>query len=396
MAEIVKYLLSLTLDSSRQLSVLPCATSWGICTEHSLGRNQLRTKARRSITWKLSGSAIHNNSQRFGLQGRLFTLPVELLQEIATYLPPSGRVALSLTCKALQNTVGAGSPQWPKALEKHDVLALLVLIQRDVPQYRLCSPCRTLHLPSRSIIMLPSNKLHRDRNLHPMVQAYLQAPDEKKCPNLLYWLSPEHLRRAVTKQICISTLRCSGTVSLSRAFPTIPELHGGTFDFKITPALNRSNVIFHADYEINFICAPIRYWSKGHIQKLLRYFDLRCCLHCSTGRMLDEILCFLSHRQDGLPHGIINNCVRAWDPNQEEGCGHHSHDCKCAVEYRIQSVLKRGEIAPTGVRISIWQWLGDKSDDWVLRQKGVLRNLYEDAVMDVEWAEDRNVVEVPG
>ncbi|KAF2736608.1 hypothetical protein EJ04DRAFT_521825 [Polyplosphaeria fusca] len=319
------------------------------------------------------------------MQCRLLALPVELLHEIATYLLPFQRVIFSLTCKALRNTVGTGSPQWPKELFKEDVLELLPLLQRDIPQYRLCSPCKTLHLPSRSVVKLSSNKLQRGKILHPMVQAYLQAPDEKKCINLLYWLSPEHLRLAAAKQICISTLRCSGTISLSTAFPTVPELHGGAFNFTITPVMNRKNVIFHAVYEVIFVCAPVRYWANSHTRKLLSYFDMRCCLHCSTGQMLDEMLCVLSHRNDGLPHGVMHNCVRAWDANEEEGCGHHSHACKCAVEYRIERVMKEGETAPVGIRVSIWQWLGDRSDDWVLRQKGVLRNLYEEAIMEVEW-----------
>ncbi|KAF2464033.1 uncharacterized protein BDR25DRAFT_307364 [Lindgomyces ingoldianus] len=257
----------------------------------------------------------------------------------------------------------------------------------------------TLHPPTYNTIKIPRNKLRRQPH-HPQLRAYLLAPDEGNYPDILYWLCGEHLQRAISKEICLSTLRCSGSIALGPTLPKHPALNGASFHFKATPALSRRNIIFHAEYELTFNCAPCRFWSEAYVRSLLLFFDLRCCLHCSTGQMQDEIICFLFHGPNTpLQQGVVNTCVRATDRlgDIEEGCGHHIHVCECATEYKIEPVRQLGLDVPVGVKVLIWQWLGHRSNDYVLRQKGVLRNLYEDAAMEMEWEASRTgIAEVVG
>ena len=74
------------------------------------------------------------------------------------------------------------------------------------------------------------------------------------------------------------------------------------------------------------------------------------------------------------PNEDDNACVRkVQDYEIEQGCAAHTHSCDCATEYQITPM------PPYGFRVVVWQWLGDKADDSVFHQRGILRNLYEEA-----------------
>ncbi|KAF2186969.1 hypothetical protein K469DRAFT_705515 [Zopfia rhizophila CBS 207.26] len=382
--------------SQRVITILPCAFSPESCTAHRVGRNQPQWAKKENASiltnWlEFIPSILATGKNR---QCHLLSLPVELLQEIATYLPEYERIALALTCKALQATLGSDSFPSLQKIDKNEFISLLTALQRDIPNYRVCCPCKTLHGPNNSAVALPPNKLRRLSQPDPLLKcaaACLLAPFHGLSPDrrLLYWLSHEHVQRAINKRICLSTLRCSGSNS---PFSDVPGLHDATFDFKIVPVLSRRNIIFHASYDVRFACTPSRWWSEGYVKSLVQYFDLRCCMHCSTDQMLDEIICFLYHGRTSTQQES-NACVRAREPQNvpvDEGCGHHIHACECATEYKIEALKEpgQGQHAPIGVRIYVWQWLGHRSDDYVLRHRGVLRNLYEDAVLELEWNAD--------
>jgi hypothetical protein len=373
------------MRSGTPLTILPCVASPALCTEHSIGRNlpdeaQATTERAKDFAFRIWSNLPFRLRATKASQCQILALPVELLQEFVTYLSASERVLFTLTCKALYSALGSQIFSVLRKVDKTELNKFLVVLQRDLPGYRFCQPCATLHSPKSSTIILPSNKLRREE-FHPSLQAWLFAPGP---PDILYWLSTEHLQRAISSQTCIHTLRCSGVVDLSEALPQVPALHKTTFSFKISPVVSRRNVIFHAVYQIQFPCIPARHWSKVSVRDLLAHFDIRCCLHCSTNQMLDEMICFLYHSRHPSQIGEVNGCVRARDWDADEGCNHHLHVCTCTTEYKIEPIGPPASNAVIGLKVCIWQWLGERKDDYVLKQRGVLRNAYMDAMMGLE------------
>lgn len=391
----------LTQAGPRTLSVLPCsASAW--CTEHSLGHNQPQAVIGTSgyslwttISAYLPFLAFKSQSPQCHL---ITLLPVEILREIFLYLTLPERIAIALTSKALYSAVG--THEFVKLKDKsneNELINLLTLLQRDSRTHRLCQSCKILHSPTHSTITLPPNKLRRQK-LHPTVQVYILAPHVQGSGSILFWLTDEHFWLAVSKQICIHTLRCKGSASLARALPSVPALHNTTFKYHFHPIVNRGDVVFHAKYLIEFPCAPQQYWSHEYVKILLGYFDIRCCLHCPKDHLLDEMICFLYHGREVVRprQGMLPSCARARMPpfsdgeddnvsSMGDGCGHvRRHDCDCATEYTIESIthhLGQRFDVPVGVKVKVWQWLGNRKDDYVLKIGGMLRNLYEDAAL---------------
>lgn len=368
--------------------MLPCAHAPASCTEHSLGRIQHKRHIN-TIIPAIITRLFSFQSSKFATINQtchLLSLPIELLQEIALYLTLPDRIAITLTCKALYSALGTSLFSGIKELNEKESLDLLIPLQRDKPDYRICGPCKILHSPSRSTITLPRNRLRREK-FPPTLQVYLIAPGGRhdRHPSFLYWLSDEHIRRVISHQICISTLRCSGTFPLSETLPSVPALHDTTFTYMMLPNRSRRNLIFLGIYEISFSSAPRLHWSQSYVRELLQNFDIRCCLHCSTELMLDEMVCVLFHGQEpsgSAGRGSSEGCTRTRDDPFLDGCGHHFHACECATEYSIEGVVRRPGDAAMFMRVFVWQWLGGRKDDVVLRERGILRHLHEDAGWD--------------
>ncbi|KAF2266046.1 hypothetical protein CC78DRAFT_163994 [Lojkania enalia] len=364
--------------SSRVLTIVPCGEAPGVCVEHVAGRNKNRRTGSTSLLTKLGDSLLRQFSKARTSECYLLSLPVELVQEIASYLAPHERIAFTLACKALQSTLGTSAFSEFRALGKDEHINLLTVLHRDIPEYRVCGPCQKLHGPTNSLITMPMNKLRRGY-IDPRLQVYLRAPQKGKKQQNIYLLTPEHIHKAINNQICLSTIRCSGTIYLRKVLPSLPEFYCSVFNFRIAPVVTRKNLIFHAVYEVNFAVVPCLHWSRDHVQHLLSYFDIRCCVHCSTSQMLDELICFLYHPPCIGPYSESqDNCTRKGDRYQDEGCSHHTHICDCATEYKM-------EAGGSQIKVYIWQWIGDRRDDYILKQKGVLRNLYEDSLMDGQY-----------
>ncbi|ORY05079.1 hypothetical protein BCR34DRAFT_572323 [Clohesyomyces aquaticus] len=365
--------------SSRVLPVLPCSCAPGHCTKHDVGRSQPDAVSWGSLWATLADSLPIPFLKSKDTRCHILSLPIELLQEILTHLGPHDQIVFIITCKALQQSLG---PPWPKLLPSEHI-DFLKAIQRDIPDYRLCRPCKILHAPTRNTITIPRNKLRRE-TYHRDLRAYVLAPHGGNDPDILYWLCEEHLQLAITEHICIDTLRCSGTLDLPSLLPKQKYMVGSAiFTFKIVPVISRRNVIFHAIYELNYTATtPQRVWAdleEDRVRELLLLFDIRCCLHCSTGQMREEMICFLFHSTQRV--GSVITCTRG-SAVSGEGCGHHIHACECTTEYMMEQIKVDSTDAPTGIRVFVWQWLGHRSDDYVLKQRGMLRNCYEDATLE--------------
>jgi hypothetical protein len=75
-------------------------------------------------------------------EAAIWRLPPELIHLVAKYLPPSAVAAFSLTSKTAQFLVGE---QFLESLNYGDRLALLELLQSDMPNHLLCYQCSTFH-----------------------------------------------------------------------------------------------------------------------------------------------------------------------------------------------------------------------------------------------------------
>jgi hypothetical protein len=69
-------------------------------------------------------------------------LPGELVLRIAFFLKPETQAALSLCCKPILSKLGS---LHLKSLNKYDRYEFLAALERDLPQYIVCYPCKKLH-----------------------------------------------------------------------------------------------------------------------------------------------------------------------------------------------------------------------------------------------------------
>lgn len=385
--------------SSRRVSVLPCALGPKPCTAHYIKPIRPPEKSIKKLFLSILPISSGKQSSEDTKPCHLLALPVELILEIATHLEIYEQVLLSLTCKALHTALGIKLNSTLPLNDSTHQSEFLTLLHRDLPSYRLCIPCNKLHNSSGDTIALPQNKLRRTP-WHPAIKACLFRPFRFGFPDPVYWLSDEHVRRVLAKQICTSTLHCSGVLDLSAAKREHPVLEHGSCEYWIKPVISRGCLIYHAVYEIKLLRKEDASWSQDDVKDILRNLDLRCCLHCSTSRFLAEMICLAYHPLEVRPDGPI--CAH-WRIARRaeaagEGCDHHGHAdgegaCQCVTDSSIENISNRYEefgAEPErrdrvfGWRVTIWQWLGGGryEGDMLLRYKGVLRNLYEDAVFE--------------
>lgn len=363
--------LNLYRPPDKVISILPCASAPEGCKVHHIGRNRpclsskpaSNTESRSTLT-KLFGILSYARQNRNSRKCHLFALPVELLQDIAAYLAPSDLIAFTLACKGLYSTLGSEYFSSLKKQKEDELVNLLALLQRDLPKYRMCRSCRILHSPRYSTVTLPPNVLHRPSEPDRIFQQtaiYLLdlGTGKKEERNVLYWLSHDHVEQVIATRICLSTISCAGVRSYSEPFPVTRM----NFEYKILPVISRQNLIWHAAYAVTFEGVSNLSMVQGFVQDSIKKLDIRCCLHCSTGTMESAINSFLV-TGEYAQHG-----------------GLHQHTCDCATEYQLGRVRKDGKLI--GFTVKVWQWLGHRSRDPILKQKGMLQNLYEEANLDL-------------
>jgi F-box-like len=86
----------------------------------------------------------------------LVQLPVELLLLILTSLPPESVVAVSLTCKDFFHLIPVGGGVVAGKNAALDKQRLLLLLERDLPDYLLCYTCNKLYRWKRDRIAVSS------------------------------------------------------------------------------------------------------------------------------------------------------------------------------------------------------------------------------------------------
>jgi hypothetical protein len=80
-------------------------------------------------------------------------LPPELIIYTTRFLPPDAAASFALCCYSIYAILGT---QYCESLQTGDQqqqrLAFLTLLERDLPQYILCYPCRILHLSCEELL----------------------------------------------------------------------------------------------------------------------------------------------------------------------------------------------------------------------------------------------------
>ncbi|ORY14038.1 hypothetical protein BCR34DRAFT_599454 [Clohesyomyces aquaticus] len=146
---------------------------------------------------------------------KILSLPAELWQHIASYLPQSSQACLSLSCRYLQQKIGTasqpkGTPQFIQtALQKAQTTQFLLLLSRDMPgYYGACSACQTLR-SQHSEFAWPLLKCRRgERGILPPLYDLSEFLTQM---TLLYY---RHGRRDIGT--CLSMLTCFGTYQRPR------------------------------------------------------------------------------------------------------------------------------------------------------------------------------------
>lgn len=118
----------------------------------------------------------------------LLTLPLELLLQIAGFLPLSSTLCLSLSCKPLYHALGPRTQSSLRIDEHRDQkLQFLDKLARELPRYLLCHACCTLHLRENN------NKNVNNSNVDNNNKKHANAVSERPAP--MHW----HLYRACEK-----------------------------------------------------------------------------------------------------------------------------------------------------------------------------------------------------
>ncbi|KAF2498174.1 hypothetical protein BU16DRAFT_579353 [Lophium mytilinum] len=289
-------------------------------------------------------------------------LPVELLQAISLFLPESSFVSLTLTCTGL--AVALGTQPWTSLTKSsrfedpdddEEYQNLLILLQRDRPSYRLCKPCGTIHSPRASTVSIPRNVLTK-RNEPPSILRHtalyflepglwqessypINGNEIKVVPGMkdrirrpAYWVSRAHIEAAIASRICLATLSCKAKYAIpitlydnslddgsSSSLDTLLE-----FEYEVTPLrVRRKLLLFKTTFTFRFVTKDpndpeqrrLDAVGKQHevsmFNTMVKYVDMRPCVHAPSDLLVDEVLCLLFHQTMGAPHQTCVVCERA-------------------------------------------------------------------------------------
>ncbi|OCK80491.1 hypothetical protein K432DRAFT_382165 [Lepidopterella palustris CBS 459.81] len=343
---------------------LPCRTHPKHCNDHKFWSSQHQPQSSSINTippsWisQLATSAysrIRHNLRKQSLStikevqpkpDKIQSLPVELLQQIADYLPADSKAAFALTCHKTARAIGSQSwtemslgGSWYKQLE------FLDLLQRDLPplDWWRCRQCMNLH---RRSWLGPSQQggflarwWKRRCQVGELKYGLLDDP--------IYAIGFDHVQLVMDRHfnrrgrtslngICIDSLKCSGT----RIFPA-DNTTNIVLKYYFEPRIVVDRLLLHSSYRFE----PHRTMFLNNtslieatVLDFLGGFDFHFCNHCST-KLVREIE---NHRE---PNGM-----------QYQSCPF------CPTEYG----MKLDVYKPTddrqdtlqSVKIDVWQNLG--------------------------------------
>ncbi|OCK76058.1 hypothetical protein K432DRAFT_385737 [Lepidopterella palustris CBS 459.81] len=196
--------------------------------------------------------------------GPIMSLPPELLQMIAGYLPTSSQASLALTSRAVCRTIGTVS--WSEMKKKHwEKLPFLIALRRDLPEYGTCAACCKL--------------LHRcSKRAWPM----LKRSWGESANAALYWPSNYYLQlvldynhHGTRNGFCQSRLECTNKVvrvmvpeeGLSRSpFLNKRRAIEIVIEYSTSVRVVENGIVWNAEYSVTLPAdwnslAAMRYWD---------------------------------------------------------------------------------------------------------------------------------------
>ena len=89
-------------------------------------------------------------------------LPPDLIIYTTRFLPPDAAASFSLCCYSIYTILGTRYWEALRTQDQQRRLAFLTLLERDLPQYIVCYPCRILHLPHEQSLQNWAKQQTRD------------------------------------------------------------------------------------------------------------------------------------------------------------------------------------------------------------------------------------------
>lgn len=293
---------------------LPCRTHPADCNEHKFWRSQqlplnkaFSTRPSRLFritpsTWsctrqirRKTGPADIRNYRKSSIQ----TLPVELLQQIASYLTPEAEAAFSLTCHDIAHVIGnralvdnyGKAASWYKKLEFLDVL----LPDYSPVDWWRCNQCMNVHRrswigPSQQGPLLirwwkKRRQIGELRYGPPDDPIYVLGFDEVQ---LVMDRHFQCKRLKALNGICIESLKCSGSRTYSVNSTSKIVLH-----YIFEPRIVIDRLLLRATYQFQFQRTMfLRNFSVEDISivAFMSKLGFRCCSHLNMNDM-DELKC---------------------------------------------------------------------------------------------------------
>ncbi|OCK77085.1 hypothetical protein K432DRAFT_407631 [Lepidopterella palustris CBS 459.81] len=344
------------------MSILPCAVEPFRCRYHNKAPREEPSQSPKIGT---IFSRISKRSPESALSTtppfKLVSLPTELLQHIASYLPASSFASLAVTSSYFYRTLG--TLPWLHLKDKNidpEFFRLVELLQKDDPRYFFCPRCALLHQttipPSLSLTFPLAPKEH---------QIAYTTSHWKFSTVPLYTLTNAHIALAKARDsnratgICIDSLVCSG-YSVFSVYPQLMHPRKSrdekfTYRYRFAPLIASSGeFILHAYHAVNLgtdVRLPCHKISMV-ISRAIADLGIKLCKH-ELPRHAKEILL------KELNHKVLHANSRHWG-----GCGKEckrlgvKFNCGCDVCYEIRRVKKNNiEIC---FEILTWVVLGEE------------------------------------
>ena len=255
-------------------------------------------------------------------------LPPDLIIYITRFLPPDAAASFALCCYSIYTILGT---RYWEALRTQDQqqqrLAFLTLLERDLPQYIVCYPCRILHLPHEESLQNWAKQPTRD------------------ILSLVTPCSREHFRGRIYKYIHLHFRFSNFQMAMKRYRLGLPYSdHLSRLGCDRTDILLYQHIT-HAKIIAGSLILRIQYIFLTPLSQIFQIppsGTLSICPHTETSslniRALEDIRCKVKHNH------YLGQCTKGFKLKQ---C------CRCLTEYQVdlQECGQRGSL------IAITKWL---------------------------------------
>ncbi|KAF2475467.1 uncharacterized protein BDR25DRAFT_391572 [Lindgomyces ingoldianus] len=279
----------------------------------------------------------------------LVSLPTEILQQIAGYLPVSSQASLAFTSRYLCRLIGTSTwiNSWAKLnqVANRRKIQFLSHLARDMPAYAHCKECNILR-PYDSECAWPLLRNHREeRAIRPLVYSISEFLTQR---TRMYY---RHGRETGT---CLSVLTCSGTYHKPWADQDIEDVgfsqeelkQGLPIKYSTTARLAKDltidRLITHVNYQINL---P-QHWSSFSVaQRYAILRDLYLCPHTYASK--------IQYRDPDDPTYPADSSIAHWLPSRGQIPDSIWRCSQCPTEFRARVGSDSGLVCR--FEIDVWQ-----------------------------------------